>query len=222
MARPVRRRWQSWLAPEEPSGPSRILRVMVGSVLPILLGLLAVVVLVGVAVLVASLVMVRRVRRRWRRLRGDANLRSLLTLAGSWHTGPGGNRGGPRRWRAELWQAVAAATGAVRHAADVSGAVAELPSLVRRLRHSADELDRLLAAATGLDPATPELVMLHHQVDDTRRAADAIQRAALAAATDALSVRVDALSQDAGREVESVTAGLARSRAAFGGSGDPR
>lgn len=159
---------------------------------------------------------VHRVRKRLRELRSHTAVRSAVALAGVLRSGPGAAvANGPARWRFELWQGVGAATRAVEGAQRAGGPVAELPHLTRRLRATADELDGLLVMATGIHPGAEEVAGLRRHVEGTLEAASAIRRAALASASDAAAARVDALAADAGREVASLSAGIARSRAAL-------
>jgi hypothetical protein len=177
---------------------------------PLLVGALVVVGAVAVAFVTVVAVVWHRMRRRWRALRSSATLRSGVALL--WSLRAGGREPAPRM-RFELWQSVADATRTVRAALQAGASVADLPSLCRRLRAAAEDLDRMLAVAVNLDPAGPAMGRLRGQVTDAQSAASAIRSAALASASDAASARVEALAEDAQREVQSVAAGIARSRA---------
>jgi hypothetical protein len=168
----------------------------------------------GAVVLGGVLLVVYRIRRRWRALRARADVRAGLSWIGSWRaTGPGG---GPARWRYELWQGVADATRALLGAESaVGGPIGDLRSLNRRLRSTAEELDGLLGMASGMAVGTPEVAKLRHQVADALAASAAIRRAALASASSTSAARAGELALDAQREVESVSAGVERSRAAL-------
>ena len=200
------------------SNPRRILDAVVGSDTPVLLGALVALVLLGAAAMTAAYLVWRRVRRRWRALRNHAGLRAAVALAG---TVRAGRLGTPpiARLRFELWQSVSMATRAVRGAAEAGAAMADLPALCRRLRAAAEDLDRLLLMATGLDARAPQVGELRRQVAEALDASDAIRLAALASAGDAASARMGTLAADAGREVEAVAAGVARSRVALSGPG---
>ena len=100
------------------------------------LALLLVFALVGVSVWWA----VRSVRRRLRRLRRLQSSLGWLPMAGL------------VRWQAygerhRMWRAVSGAERAVRAAVAADAASGDLPSLVRRLRRAAENVDRLLVAA---------------------------------------------------------------------------
>jgi len=81
--------------------------------------------------------MVRSVRRRLRRVR--ARFGGLPVVNLSWMQAYGD--------RHRMWRAVSAAERAVSAAVAADAASGELPSLVRRLRRTAQSVDRLLAAA---------------------------------------------------------------------------
>src|SRR3954466_11805946 len=80
---------------------------------------------------------VRSVRRRLRRVR--ARFGVLPAVNFSWLQGYGD--------RHRMWRAVSAAERAVSAAVAADAASGDLPSLVRRLRRTAQSVDRLLAAA---------------------------------------------------------------------------
>ncbi len=165
----------------------------------------------GALFLAGVLVVVHRVRARWRALRARADIRAGLSWIASWRAN--GGRGGPSRWRYELWQSVTDATRALKGAeAAVGGPIGELRSLNRRLRATAEELDRLLAVAAGMPPSTPEVAEVRSQVGDALAASSAIRKAALASASSTTGVRAGELASDAVREVESVASGVERIR----------
>ncbi len=172
-----------------------------------------VVAVLGVLVVGGAIVVVHRIRARWRAFRARADIRVGLSWIGSWRKAGGS---GAARWRYELWQGVADATRALREAEVASGSpLGELRSLNRRLRGTADELDRLLGMASGMPSATPEVAELRRQVADALAASSAIRRAALASASTTTGARAGELASDAVREVESVAAGVEKSRAAL-------
>jgi hypothetical protein len=171
------------------------------------------------AAIVAALVVGRTVRRRWRLVRSHGAFIALLAL---WDAtaalrarrrGPraGDNWSSPRRVRRSLWQAVDAATDAVRTAADLGAPVAELPSLCRRLERVATDLDRVLR----LEPVGPVPPSIRGHVQDVMRAADDVRRVAIASASDACDPQVAQLTGDADDEVRLLDAGLASARAAL-------
>jgi hypothetical protein len=170
----------------------------------------------GALVVGGALVVVYRIRERWRALRGRADVRAGISWISSWRTA--GNGGAASRWRYELWQGVSDATRALRDAeAAAGGPIGDLRSLNRRLRVTADELDRLLGMAVGMHSSSPEVAELRRQVGDALAASSAIRRAALAAASATTGARAGELASDAVREVESVAAGVEKSRAALTG-----
>ncbi len=168
----------------------------------------------GALVVVCALVVLHRLRARWRAVRARADVRAGLSWISAWRNVGAG--GGPARWRYELWQGVADATRALQGAETAAGGrIGELRSLNRRLRETAVELDRLLGMAAGMASTTPEVAELRRQVGDALAAASAIRRAALASASTTTGARAGELASDAAREVEVVTAGVERSRAAL-------
>lgn len=180
----------------------------------LLVGALVVVVAGAVAFVTVVAVVWHRLRRRWRAIRSSAALRSGVALLWSFRVG---SREPAPRMRYELWQSVSDATRAVRAALEAGAPLGDLPSLSRRLRAAADDIDRMLAVAVRLDPGAPAMEGLRGRVAEVRDAASAIRSAALASASDAASDRVQALAEDALREVQCVAAGVARSRAARSG-----
>jgi hypothetical protein len=173
-----------------------------------------VIAVLGALIVGGAFVVIYRIRARWRALRARADFRLGLSWIGSWRTAGAG--GGPARWRRELWQGVADATRALRDAEEAAGGpLGDLRSLNRRLRATADELDRLLGMAVGMPSATPEVAELRRQVGDALAASSAIRRAALASASTTTGARAGELASDAVREVESVAAGVEKSRTAL-------
>ena len=164
----------------------------------------------------AAAVTVHRVRRRLRALKASPAARGVVALLDAVRT-PGGLRAGvtPARLRLDMWQAVGAATRAVRQASGAGAVLGDLPSLARRLRRAAEDLDRVLAMAGGLDVSAPAVVDVRRQVAEAVRASESIRTAALASAGDAAGARLDRLAADAEHELESVNAGLARARLAL-------
>jgi hypothetical protein len=80
---------------------------------------------------------VRSVQRRLRRMR--TRFGGLSVVAFSWWQGAGD--------RHRMWRAVSGAERAVKAAVAGGAASGDLPSLVRRLRRAAENVDRLLTAA---------------------------------------------------------------------------
>jgi|GEM_PF-731450 len=111
--------------------------------------------------------------------------------------------------RRRLWEAVGDANRAVGDAVAAGAPVGDLPSLNRRLRATAEALDRLLA--TGDDG---RLAGVRRQVADLLSTAGAIRAAAnaamVAAVSDATEVHLRELVADTDREVQSLTAGIDR------------
>ena len=190
-----------------------------------LLLVVMVVVVVGLGLGAAAVVVTWiRLRRRWRALRSSTALRAGMALLGvlrargasRWRGGPWpGGAQEPAVLRLELWQSVDAATRAVQAAERAGGTVGDLPSLCRRLRAASEELDRLLVLAGGA-PLGPPAEGLGRQVADARDAAASIRRAALVSAGDAAAARMGPLADDARREVECVTTGVAQAADALG------
>lgn len=195
-------------------GAGRILGVVAGSVSAVLIGALVVMGALALLVVTAAALIWRRWRRRLRALRASAGVRTAVALLGVFRGGRSGFAG-PARLRFELWQSVAAATRAVRAAHEAGASMADLPALCRRLNDAAGDLDRLLVMASGIDPASPPVAELRRQVGEALDASNAIRVAALASANDAASASVGELAADAGREVQAVAAGVARTRSAF-------
>lgn len=186
---------------------------MMVSVSPELWGAAAFVVACGALVLAAGFVTWRRMRRRWRAFTSHAGVRAAVALARLAHAGSGRNRK-VARLRYELWQGVWAATRALRGAETAGGVTADLPALCRRLRSSAQEVDRLLVMASGLPPA--QSAPLERQVGEVVEASRSIRAAALASAGGAASARAGSLVDDAEREAKAVAAGVARSKELLG------
>jgi hypothetical protein len=203
---------------------------MVSGVSDLLLAASAVVVAGAGLMTAVGVVTWIRLRRRWRALRSSTTLRTGVALLGvlrstgsvRWRTGrwAADAADAPAVLRLHLWQSVDAATRAVEAAERSGGSVGDLPSLCRRLRAATEDLDRLLVLAGGPDPVTGPVDGLGRQVADVREAASSIRRAALVSAGDAAAARMGRLTDDARREVECVTAGVARAGDALG-SGRP-
>lgn len=115
-----------------------------------------------------------------------------------------------------MWRAVDQATRAVAETVDAGAPVGDLPSLGRRLRSTAEALDRLLVIGSTADPATAEMATVRRQAGDVLAAAAGIRSAAMAATvavgTEAAEIRVRELVADTDREVRSLAAGVDRSR----------
>jgi len=183
---------------------------------------LLVVTLFGVAVLAAAFFVTRSyIRRHWRFVRGHVITRGLISgvsflAAGRerWSaraTSEQLSQGTASRVRRRMWTAVEDAEVAVAHADSHDAPVAELPSVCRSLRTAASELDGLLRHERRLPAgARPEAV--RRQVADVITAARDVQSAALGAGGDAAAPRVRSLVQQAGDEVQIVSAAVARLR----------
>jgi hypothetical protein len=194
---------------------------VVASLLGVVVGVMAVVVILGLGALgVAALLVGRTLRRRWRLLRSHGMVVALLAVWDATAAFRAGRRrpvtgdavwSSPRRVRRALWQAVDGAVDAVRTAGELGAPVAELPSLCRRLERAAADLDRLLR----LEPAGPVPPSVRGHVDEVVRAADDVRRVAIASASDACDPRVGELARDAEDEVRLLGAGLASARAAL-------
>jgi hypothetical protein len=183
---------------------------------------LLVVTLFGAAVLAVTFLLARSyIRRHWRLVRGHAITRGLVSglsflAAGRerWSaraTPEQLSQGTAARVRRRMWTAVEDAEIAVAHADSHDAPVAELPSVCRSLRGAAGELDGLLRHERRLPAgARPEVV--RRQVADVITAARDVQSAALGAGGDAAAPRVRALVQQAGDEVQIVSAAVSRLR----------
>ncbi|MGA2836528.1 MAG: hypothetical protein ABSF84_08025 [Acidimicrobiales bacterium] len=148
------------------------------------------------AVIGATAVWEAAASNRWNRTPGAATAADVGRWSGT-------------RVRKEMWRSVDRASAAVRTADEVGGPVAELPSLCRRLESAAVDIDKVLR----VDPMATVSGPLCEQVVDVMRAADDVQRAAMASAGEAGSQRVRELTEDAGRELTVLDAGLASMRA---------
>ncbi len=148
------------------------------------------------AVIGASAVWEAAASNRWNRAGTPATAADLA----SWSS---------TRVRKELWRSVDRAVSAVRAADSLRAPTAELPSLCRRLQAAATDLDQVLR----VDPSAPVPAALRDQVVEVIRAADDVQQAAVASAGEANGMRVRDLTEDAGRELTLLDAGLASLRA---------
>ena len=195
---------------------------MVASTLGTVLGLLVVFALLGLAAAAtAALLVGRSLRRRWRLVRSHGLVIAALavwdaTAALHVHRRPARTTAdlpwsSPRQVRRSLWRAIDGAADAVRTASDLGAAVAELPSLCRRLETAASDLDRVLRLESR-EPVPPSV---RGQVVELMRAADDVRRVAVASAGDACDQRVAEVSRDAGTEARLLDAGLASARAAL-------
>ncbi len=196
--------------------------------MPVIVGALLFLCLVAAVVLAAAFYGWRWTRRRlliaraaWRGVeRTWMATRAGRTVLGGLHhfvgasTAPplGGGRTVPLpELRRQLWQGVGDADRAVRDAVDAGAPVGDLPSLDRRLRATATALDRLLATDDDR-----HLADVRRQVADVLSTAAAIRSAATSAAvaliSDATDVHLRELVADTDREVQSLAAGVDRSR----------
>lgn len=185
---------------------------------PLLVGGVVFFSLVVASVLIAATLLWRFALRRWRMICSHRAVvgAGLLWTAISDHLGrppppvaPADLAGQPaRKVRREILRSVGGAEAAVRAADDLGGPTASLPSLCRRLRYTADRLDRVLRVEP--DGATsPELA---GQAFDLMRAAGDVHRAAMASAGSATGHQLEALTRDADHEMAALDAGLASSR----------
>jgi hypothetical protein len=134
-----------------------------------------------------------------------------------------------RRWvaagqaRRRLWRAVGAANHAVAVAHEAGAATGDLETLCRRLRLAAADADRSLVMAGRATAASRPAEPASAQVGDLVRAAGLIQDAAACAMASLSGPAAVSLADDARREAEALSAGLAAaSRAAAGGPpGEP-
>lgn len=205
------------LAASAGAGPGRGGRTYSGwvsaSVLPVLAGALGAVGALSAAVALGGYLVYRTARRRWRLVRDHAAMRGALATWDGVRALRRARMGrvssaawSPSRARREIWWSVGEAEHAVDHARSRGAPIADLPSLCRRLRRSAEDLDRLVA----LDPTGQAL---RPQVDQLLSAATDIRLAAVAAAGECSAPELRALAEDAEREFRCLAEGLARSRA---------
>jgi hypothetical protein len=195
---------------------------VVASIWGDLVGLAVVVLALGVAgAAVASLLIGRSLRRRWRLLRSHGAVIGLLAVWDAIAAVRARRRGAPaigevawsspRQVRRTLRRSVDSATDAVRTAGALGAPVAELPNLCSRLEAAAADLDRVIR----LEPAGPVPPSVRGQVREVMRAADDVRRVAMVSAGDACDPRIAQLSRDAEDEVHLLGAGLASARAAL-------
>ncbi len=175
--------------------------------------------LVAVSVVATGLLLWRFGLRRWRLLRSHhmvAGAGVLWTAVASRYVRPRPARSPSdmadwpaRAVRREMWRSVDGAESAVRTADDLGGPTASLPSLCRRLRHAAIDLDRILR----VEPDGAASSAVATQAFEVMRAATDVQRAAVASAGHATGHHIEALTRDADQELLCLDAGLASSRA---------
>jgi hypothetical protein len=161
-------------------------------------------------------------RRQWRLYRGHVVVRGLQSagtvLAAGRERYAGRatpeelSRGTAARVRRRMWTAVEDAELAVAHASSHDAPVADLPSVCRRLRAAADDLDGLLKLERRLPRATPAPASVRRQVAELIGAARDVQAAALQAGGDAAQPQVRDLVRQARDEVELVSTALSRLR----------
>ena len=179
--------------------------------------------LVALGVLAVAFMLTRAyLRRRWRLVRGHVVTRGVLAgvtaLAAGRERYAGRatpdelSRGTAARVRRRMWSAVEDAEIAVAHASSHDAPVADLPSVCRRLRSVADDLDALLRLERRLprDTARPESV--RRQVAEVIGAARDVQAAALEAGGDAAQPQVRELVRQARDEVDLLSVALSRLR----------
>ena len=188
---------------------------------PILAGALIFATLCLVGMAVASYLVVRFGRRKWRAFHahgavvGATALWQAASTAGHRRAGPGptgdAHQWTSRRLRRELWRSVDQAEAAVRVATQAGAPTASLPGLCRRLHDVAEGLDRVLRVA----PAGTAPGEIASQAAEVMQAASDVARAAVASAGDASSPQVQALVRDADHEIQCLDAGLASARMAL-------
>jgi hypothetical protein len=179
--------------------------------------------LVAAAGLAVAFLLARSyVRRHWRLLRGHVVTRGVLAVVAALAAGRERfagratpedlSSGTAARVRRRMWTAVEDAEIAVAHASSHDAPVADLPSVCRRLRSAAEDLDALLRLERRLprDTAPPESVRC--RVAEVIGAARDVQAAALGASGDAAQPQVRDLVRHASDEVELVSAALSRLR----------
>jgi hypothetical protein len=195
---------------------------VIGSTFGTLLGVLALLVLVGmVAAGVALLLIGRTLLRRWRLLRSHGAVVAALAVwdaTSSWRSrrrppDPAAVSGekfwsSPRDVRRALRRSVDAAVDSVRTADELGAPVAELPAVCRRLQAAATDLDRVIR----LDQAGSVPPSVRGQVRDVVQAATDVRRVAVAAAGHACDPAVAELVRDVADEARLLEAGLARTR----------
>jgi hypothetical protein len=183
----------------------------------------------GVVVLAAAAGAVwwvkRRVRRRLERIGRAVTRRAAGISAGAavaewqwlW------SRPLPdRRWiaagraRRRLWRAVGAAGHAVAVAREAGAPTGDLKALCRRLRQAAADADRSLVMAGRATAATRTAQPASAEVSDLVRAAGLIQAAASAVASLSRPAAAS-LADDARREAEALSAGIASASRAVAG-----
>ena len=169
----------------------------------------------------------RRIRRRLERIGLAAAGRAGGISAGAARAGWRWLWSRPlpdRRWiaasraRRSLWRAVSAADHAVAAARKAGAPTGDLPALCRRLRQAAADADRSLAIAARAAPAGQPREPAPAEVTDLVRAAGLIQDAAASAVASLSRPAARSLADDARREADALSAGIASaSRAAVGG-----
>jgi len=184
---------------------------------PILAGALIVLTLCVVGAGLATFLLFRYGRRKWRAFHSHGAVVGAVAL---WEATATGFRrrgtGAPEdihRWparqvRKELWRAVDRADAAVRAASEAGAPTASLPVLCRRLNVVAVGIDQLLRVDTH-GPVPREVAA---QVAEVMRAARDVQEAAMASAGDATAQRVRDLVRDADEEIQCLDAGLSSVR----------
>lgn len=203
---------------------------MTASATPVIVGALLFLCLAAAVALGAGLYAWRWARRRllvaraaWRSAeRAWMATRTGRTVLGRLHHLGGGRQAGAAGdlrtvpvpdLRRQLWQGVGGADRAVRDAVVAGAPVGDLPSLLRRLRSTADALDRLLADGDDRE-LDRHLADVRRQVADVLSTAAAIRSAATAATvavvSDATEVHLQELVVDTDREVRSLAAGVDR------------
>lgn len=128
-----------------------------------------------------------------------------------------------RRWvaagraRRRLWRAVGAAGHAVALARQAGAPTGDLDGLCRRLRQAAADADRSLVMADRATAPSPQAEPVSSQVGDLVLAAERIQDAAGCAVASLSRPAARSLADDARREAEALSAGIAAASRVAGG-----
>ncbi len=172
-------------------------------------------------VVLASFVLWRYGRRKWRAFNSHGAVVGAVALWEATAAHRFGRRAPhgsedvygwtPRQMRNELRRSVDHAAAAVRAASEAGAPTASLPVLCRRLQQVAVDLDQVLR----LESAAGVPHEVASQAADVIRAATDVQQAAVASASDATGQRVRDLVRDADDEIQCFGAGLSSARSAL-------
>lgn len=197
--------------------------MVVGSAEPIIAGALAFLCLLASVAVIGGVVLWRRLRRRWHRLRTHAVVRgagALLDVAstarfvgrrganGTISVDAGALSVGQARW--QMWRSVGAAERSVSEAQALGAPTADLPALTRRLHSAANDVDHLLTIGRGLHPRSDAAADVRRQLAEVIAAADHINAAAAAAASGTMAPQVRRLAADAEHELTALASAMGR------------